>query len=119
MALENIQAMLPLQLIHLDYLTIEVTEGGKDVNVLIITDHFMRYAQALVTSSQTAKCTAQALWDCFVVHYGLLKSIICNQVQNFKSDLILELCKLAEVQKLCTSAYHKGTDNMNGFITHW
>ena len=53
----------PLQLVHLNYLTIEVTKGGKDVHMLIITDHFMRYAQALVTSSQTAKCTAQALWD--------------------------------------------------------
>ena len=61
--MENIQATYPLLLVHLDYLTTEMTEGGKDVNVLIITDHFMRYAQAPVTSSQTAKCTAQALWD--------------------------------------------------------
>ena len=44
-------------------LTIEMTKGGKDVHVLIITDHFTRYTQALVTTSQTAKCTAQALWD--------------------------------------------------------
>ena len=61
--MENIQTTHLLQLVHLDYLMIEATEGGKDVHVLIITDHFMRYAQALVTSSQTAKCTAQALWD--------------------------------------------------------
>ena len=59
--MENIQATHQLQLVHLDYLTFEVTEGGRDVYVLIITDHFMRYAQALVTSLQTAKCTAQAL----------------------------------------------------------
>ena len=52
--MENIQDTHPLHLVHLDYLTIEVTEGGKDVHVLIITDHFMRYAKALVTSSQTA-----------------------------------------------------------------
>ena len=56
-AMENIKATHPLQLVHLDYLTIEATESGKDVHVFIITDHFMRYAQALVTS-QTAKCTA-------------------------------------------------------------
>ena len=61
--MENIQATHLLQLLPLDYLMIEVTEGGMDVHVLIITDHFMRYMQALVTSSQTAKCTAQALWD--------------------------------------------------------
>ena len=65
---ESIQATYPLQLVHLDYLTIEITEGGKDAHELIITGHFMRYTQALVTSSQIAKCTAQALWDQFVVH---------------------------------------------------
>ena len=47
---------------HLDYLTIETIEGAKDVHILIITDNFMRYEQAKVTSSQTAKCTAHALW---------------------------------------------------------
>ena len=61
--MENIQAIYPLQLVHLDYLAIETTDGGKDVHVLIITNHFMRYAQVLVTSSQAAKCTGQALWD--------------------------------------------------------
>ena len=45
--MENIQATHPLQLVHLDYLTIKVTEGGKDVHILMITDHFMPYGQAL------------------------------------------------------------------------
>ena len=61
--MENIQATHPLQLVHLDYLTIVVTEGRKDIHVLIITDHFTRYVQVLVISSQTAKCMAQALLD--------------------------------------------------------
>ena len=81
----------------------------------------MRYAQALVTSSQTAKCTAQALWNWFVVHYGLPESIISNQGQNFKSDLISELCKLANVHGnyvlACTT--HKQMDNVNGLIIHY
>ena len=59
--MESIKSTHQLQLVHLDYLTIEVTVGRKDVHVLIITKHFMRYAQALVTSSQAAKCTAQNL----------------------------------------------------------
>ena len=58
----NIWATHHLQVVHLDYLMIEATKGGKDVHMLIITDHFMRYVQAVVTSFQTAKCTAQALW---------------------------------------------------------
>ena len=57
------EATHPLQLVHLDYLMIKVTEGRKDVHVSIITDYFIRYAQALVTSLQTDKCTTEAFWD--------------------------------------------------------
>ena len=116
--MENIQATHPLQLVHLDYITTEVTEGGKDVHMVIITNHFMRYIQALVTSSQTAKYTAQALWDWFVVHYGLSESIISDQGQNFESDLISELCKLAKVQRLCTIPYHSQTNGQCEWFNH-
>ena len=45
----------------MDYLTTEAAEGGKDIHSSVITDHFTRYAQAIATSLQTAKCTAQNL----------------------------------------------------------
>ena len=60
--LENVTTTYLMQLVHMGYLTIEATEGGKDIHILVITDQFTRYAQAIVTSSQTAKCTAQNLW---------------------------------------------------------
>ena len=72
-------------------------EGGKDVHVLIITDHFIQYTQAQVTSLQPGECTEQALWDQCVVHYGLLESIVSDQGWNFEIDFILELCKLEKV----------------------
>ena len=43
--LHNIEAMQPLEVIHLDYLQIEPSKGNIE-NVLIVTDHFTRYAQA-------------------------------------------------------------------------
>ena len=44
----------PLELVHMDYLAIESGKTGKDVNILVVTDHFIHYAQAFVTPSQTA-----------------------------------------------------------------
>ena len=35
----------------------------KDVNILVITDHFTHYPQAFVTSSQTALVVANTLWE--------------------------------------------------------
>ena len=89
--MENIQATNPLEIVHLDYLTIKATEGGKDIHVLVITDNFMWYAQALVSSSLSVKCTAQALLDKFIVQHGLTESTVSNQGQNVESDLITEL----------------------------
>ena len=63
----------------MDYLMIEANEGGKDIHNLVITNHFTQYAQAIVTSSQTANCTAQNLWNKFIVHYGLPEKILTDQ----------------------------------------
>ena len=82
--LKNIMAMHPLQLVHLDYLCLEPGKGLEE-NILVVTDHFSRYAQAYVTRMQTAQMTAKTLWDKFIVHYGLPKNILTDQGQNFVS----------------------------------
>ena len=55
--LHNIEATQPLELIHLDYLQIEPSKGNIE-NVLIVTDHFTRYAYAYPSKTQTALATA-------------------------------------------------------------
>ena len=49
--LKNIMATHPLELVHLDYLCLEPGKG-LDKNVLVVTDHFTRCAQAYVTRTQ-------------------------------------------------------------------
>ena len=105
-----------MELVHVDYLTIEVNKGGKDVHILVITNHFTYYAQAIGTSSQTAKCTMQNLWDKFIVHYGPPEKILTEQGCKFESDLLKELCKLAQVKKIWMSVYHPQT---NGQYEHF
>ena len=109
--MKTVDATYPMELVHMDYLTIVANEGGKDVHILMIRDHFMRYVQAIVTSSQTAKCTAQNLWDKFIVHYGLPEKILTDQAHNFESDLLKALCEVAQVKKIRISGYHP---QMNG-----
>ena len=43
-----IMATYPLELVHLDFLSIE-GRGGKMKSVLVVTDHFTRYAQCYMT----------------------------------------------------------------------
>ena len=87
-------------------MTVENPHSEKDANVLVIMEHFTCYAQAIVTTSQMAQVTAKALWNQFFMHYGFPAKILSDQRQKFKSELIKELCMLADVRKLRAIPYH-------------
>ena len=57
--LENIEASYPMEWVHMDYLTIESSKSDNAVNILVVTDHFTRLAQAFVTPSQIASVVAR------------------------------------------------------------
>ena len=80
--LPNVEVNQPLELVHLDYLKIEPSKGNVE-NILIVTNHFTRYAQAFLSKSQTALATAKLLWNNFILDYGFLAKIITDQGQKF------------------------------------
>ena len=102
--------MYPLELVHLDFLTIGKEGTEKSINVMIIMDHFTRYAQAYITLKQTAPIVAKTLWDQFLVHYGWPTKILTDQGKSFKNQLIQELCSLAQVQSC--APHHTGHNLM-------
>ena len=62
-----IKAFTPLELVHIDFTSIETTmelnQPPSVKNVLVITDHFTRYSMAFVTKDQKAKTVAQILYE--------------------------------------------------------
>ena len=78
--------------------------------MLIVTDHFTRYAHAYPSKTQTALATAKLLWNNFIVHYCFPTKIISDQGHNCESELIANLCQVAGVQKLRNSPYHPQTN---------
>ncbi|XP_029968702.1 uncharacterized protein LOC115403829 [Salarias fasciatus] len=107
--LHQITSRGPMDLVCIDFLSIEADSKGMN-SVLVVTDHFTRYAQAFPTKNQKAQTVAKILVDKFFVHYGLPTRIHSDQGRDFESRLIQDLLKMMGVRKSRTSPYHPQGD---------
>ena len=71
----------PLELVCLDLSALERLKGGF-VHVLAMTDHFSRFAIAILTKNMKAKTTAEVFYQNYIVHYGMPQKINSDQVAN-------------------------------------
>ena len=101
----SIKTSQPLELVCMDFLSLESSKGGFQ-HILVITDHFTRYAVAVPTKNMLSRTVAQVFLDQFVVHYGFPARIHSDQGANFVSKMIEDLCKLSGMEKSRTSPYH-------------
>ena len=105
-----IRVHTPLELVHVDFTSVESTMELNKLpnikNILVIIDHFTRYALAVVTKDQTAKTIAKVLYERFIAVFGAPVKLLSNQGANFTSMLVEELCATFSIQKCWTTAYH-------------
>ena len=103
--MESILTTSPMELVCMDFLSLEPVSSGT-ANILVITDHFTKYALAIPCRNQTAKTVAEALWENLISHYSWPERLHSDQGRDFESKVIAELCKLGGVRKSRTSPYH-------------
>ncbi|KAL0172982.1 hypothetical protein M9458_033293, partial [Cirrhinus mrigala] len=103
--LVNIRTTRPLKLLCMDYLSLEADKSGTK-DILVITDHFTKFAVAIPTPNQKARTVAKCLWENFMVHYGIPEKLHSDQGPDFESRTIKELCQVAGIHKVRTTPYH-------------
>ena len=94
-----------MNLVCIDVLSLEISAGGYE-HILVITDHFIGFAQAIPSKNQTAKNSAKILFDQFVFHYGFASRLHSDQGRNFESKVIKELCEITRIDEARTTPFH-------------
>ena len=111
--LEPILCTEPLHLVHIDYVSMEVTVGMTEKpvmkNILVVEDHFTCFTQAYVTNNHTTRTTARILYNEFFSVFGFPRRLMSDQASKFTGQVISELSNLLGITKIRTSPYHPQT----------
>ena len=109
--LQSIVTTAPLELVTVDFIQLEEGRGGKKY-ILVIVDHFTRYAQAYATTNKSALTAAKLMYSDFILRFGIPARFLSDQGGEFENKLMQELNKLAGIVKSRTTPYHPQTNGM-------
>ena len=103
---QRLQAGRPWQVVSLDIVgPFPPTERGN-TNILVLSDHFSRWRDALPIQNGTAEEIATTLEEKVFCYFGIPERIHTDQGAQFESKLLAELCALWGVAKSRTTPYH-------------
>ena len=97
---------MPNERVMLDVLGPLAPSAAGNICVLVITDHFSKYTKAIAMPNQQAATIAAVLDKEWISVFGAPRTIHSDQGSAFESDLFQELCRLLQIEKTRTTAYH-------------
>ena len=101
----HLMASRPREVLAIDFTCLEPARDGRE-NVLIITDVFSKFTQAIPTRDQRANTVARVLVNDWFYRFGVPSRIHSDQGRSFENALIQQLCQLYGIQKSRTTPYH-------------
>ena len=107
-----VRSGLPMERIALDILgPLPVTER-ENKHTLVISDYFTKWTENFAMPNMEATTCAQILIEGVIARFGVPNAIHSDQGRQFESQLFAEMCKILQIQKTRTTAYHPQSDGM-------
>jgi len=107
----RLHAGRPWQVVAVDLVGLMPTTVRDNNWILVLTDHFTRWADALAIPDESAPSVARALDQQVFCNFGLPEQIHSDQGAQFQSQLMSGLCKMWGVNQSRTAPYHpQGND---------
>ena len=99
-------AGVPNERVALDVLgPLNRSSKGNKV-ILVMTDHFSKYTKVAAMPDQKAETVAKAFDREWISVFGTPRMVHSDQGSNFESEVFQEMCKLLQISKSRTTAYH-------------
>ena len=110
--MEMTKSGFPMERLAIDILgELPVTERGNKY-ILVIGDYFTKWTECHPMSNMEASTVASILVEQVISRFGVPYSIHSDQGRQFESRLFAEMCKLLQITKTRTTAYHPKSDGM-------
>ena len=102
----------PMERLTIDILgELPMTPNGNKY-ILVISDYFTKWTEALPMPNMEACTVAKTLVENVLFRFGILLKIHSDQGRQFESNLFKEMCKLLGIEKTRTTPYHPESDGM-------
>ena len=83
-----------------------------EISIMVITDHFSKLTTAVALHDKTSKSCADAFEAHWLSKHGAPKSILSDQGPEFTGAPFIALCKMHNINKKFTTAYHPQGDGV-------
>ena len=101
----SLVAKRPLEVVAMDFTVLEPGTNNVE-NVLVLTDVFTKFTQAIPCRDQKATTVARVLVRDWFIRFGVPRQLHSDQGRNFESKVIAELCRMYGISKSRTTPYH-------------